>query len=85
MTMISAQTATSRQSFTSILSSIGQGLARAMASYADQYALSRDITRLRRFPPYMLADIGLPGFEKMSGDAQEEFYARAVRNSRNII
>ncbi|MGH6854035.1 MAG: hypothetical protein ACREDN_01295 [Aestuariivirga sp.] len=41
-------------------------------------AMKKGMSLLSTLPPYLLSDIGLPGFDKLPLETQEEQYARAV-------
>ena len=41
-------------------------------------ALEQEVSLLSALPPYLLNDIGLPGFDKLPMEAQKEQYVRAA-------
>lgn len=56
--------------------------AAAAAGWTARRRLSHQLGIVRSYPPHLLTDVGLPGFEALTPEEQEKRYAEAVRQSR---
>jgi hypothetical protein len=78
MTTISANHASALHSISAAFASATRAVVKSLETYRIQKAMFHELAMLRGYQPYLLSDIGLPGFETMTAAEQEAFYASEI-------
>jgi hypothetical protein len=84
MTTMSASRASAPHFFSAAFVSGMRAVVKALEAYRIQKAMVHDLAVLRSYPPYLLADMGLPGFETMTAAGQEAFYKSEIGSGRGL-
>ena len=84
MTTISATRLFTLHFISAAFASATQALVKSFETYGSRKAMLNELAMLRGHAPYLLSDIGLPGFETMTAAEQEAFYSSEFGERRGL-